>query len=232
MREPSRRAQLVFILGGLTAFGPLSIDMYLPALPSISCSFIGYALSCGLAFAAMFAYISGSPFVLQDIYGISPQLFSVMFGMNAFGLVTVGQINGRLVGRVLPIRLLAIGLTATATGGAALLAVVTIGSIGLVGVLPSLFVVVSSLGFVLPNATALALSGYPRTAGSASALLGVLQFAIGAAAAPLVGILGARTALPMAVVIATLGVSALGAFVLLGRGSRSAARRAEAKSGK
>ena len=195
-------------------------------------SFIGYALSCGLAFAAMFAYISGSPFVLQDIYGISPQLFSVMFGMNAFGLVTVGQINGRLVGRVLPIRLLAIGLTATATGGAALLAVVTIGSIGLVGVLPSLFVVVSSLGFVLPNATALALSGYPRTAGSASALLGVLQFAIGAAAAPLVGILGARTALPMAVVIATLGVSALGAFVLLGRGSRSAARRAEAKSGK
>ena len=88
--------------------------------------------------------------------------------------------------------------------------------------------VVSSLGFVLPNATALALSGHPRTAGSASALLGVLQFAIGAAAAPLVGILGARTALPMAVVMATLGVSALGAFVLLGRGSRSAARRAEA----
>ncbi len=104
----------MFILGGLTAFGPLSIDMYLPALPSISCSFVGYALSCGLAFAAMFAYISGSPFVLQDIYGISPQLFSVMFGMNAFGLVTVGQINGRLVGRVLPIRLLAIGFLTVA----------------------------------------------------------------------------------------------------------------------
>src|SRR5207244_11797912 len=103
----------------------------------------------------------------------------------------------------------------------ALPSVVIIGGIGLVGILPSLFVVVSSLGFVLPNATTLALSGHPRSAGSASALLGVLQFAIGATAAPLVGISGTRTALPMSVVMAALGVSALGAFVLLGRDSRS-----------
>jgi len=183
--------------------------------------FVGYALSCGLAFGAMFAYISGSPFVLQDIYGLSPQLFSVLFGMNAFGLMLAGQVNGRLVSRVPPVRLLATGLTATAIGGAALLGVVTIGGLGLLGVLPSLFVVVSSLGFVLPNAAALALSGHPRTAGSASALLGVLQFAIGAIAAPLVGVSGTRTALPMSVVMAALGVSALGAFVLLGRDSRS-----------
>src|SRR5438876_3031149 len=190
-------------------------------------SFVGYALSCGLAFAAMFAYISGSPFVLQDIYGLSPQLFSVMFGANALGLMTAGQINGRLVGRVPLTRLLAAGLTATATGGVALLAVVITGGIGLVGILPSLFVVVSSLGFVLPNATALALSGHPRSAGSASALLGVLQFAIGATAAPLVGISGTRTALPMSVVMATLGVSALVAFVLLVRGRGSHASIAD-----
>jgi len=191
-------------------------------------SYMGYALSCGLAFAAMFAYISGSPFVLQDIYGISPQLFSVIFGMNALGLVIVGQVNGRLVGRVSPTRLLVAGLIATATGGVALLSVVTIGgmgamgamgAIGLVGILPSLFVVVSSLGFVLPNATALALSDHPRVAGSASALLGVLQYSIGAAAAPLVGAFGTGTALPMSVVIATLGCSALVVFVLLVRGS-------------
>ena len=168
-------------------------------------SYMGYALSCGLAFAAMFAYISGSPFVLQDIYGLSPQLFSVIFGMNALGLVIVGQVNGRLVGRVSPTRLLVAGLIATATGGVALLSVVTIGgmgamgamgAIGLVGILPSLFVVVSSLGFVLPNATALALSDHPRVAGSASALLGVLQYSIGAAAAPLVGAFGTGTACP------------------------------------
>jgi DHA1 family bicyclomycin/chloramphenicol resistance-like MFS transporter len=190
-------------------------------------SYLGYALSCGLAFAAMFAYISGSPFVLQDIYGLSPQLFSVTFAVNACGLVAAGQVNGRLVGRVAPLRLLTTGLVITATGGVALLAVVTIGSAGLVGVLPSLFVVVASLGFVLPNATALALTDYPRTAGSASALLGVLQFAIGAAAAPLVGVLGAKTALPMAVVMATLSVSALAIFVLLVRGRRSQASTAD-----
>src|SRR5215469_5060757 len=193
-------------------------------------SYLGYALSCGLAFAAMFAYISGSPFVLQDIYGLSPQLFSITFAVNACGLVVAGQVNGRLVGRVSLLRLLTVGLVATATGGAALLAVITSGGAGLVGVLPSLFVVVASLGFVLPNATALALTNYPRTAGSASALLGVLQFAIGAAAAPLVGVLGAKTALPMAVVMAALSVSALTVFMLLVRGRPSQASIADANS--
>jgi DHA1 family bicyclomycin/chloramphenicol resistance-like MFS transporter len=176
----------------------------------------------------MFAYIAGSPFVLQEIYGLSPQLFSVIFGTNAFGLVIASQVNGRLVGRVPPARLLVAGLIATATGGAALVSVVTIGGIGLVGILPSLFVVVSSLGFVMPNATALALSDHPRIAGSASALLGVLQYAVGAAVAPLVGAFGTATALPMAVVIGTLGCSALVVFVLLVGGNRSQASMTKA----
>ena len=108
----------------------------------------------------MFTYISGSPFVLEGIFGVSPQLFSVLFATNALGLMVCGQINGRLVGRV-PLRiLLAGGLAATAIGGLALLAVVA-GGIGLAGVLPSLFLVVASLGFVMPNATALALLGHP-----------------------------------------------------------------------
>lgn len=179
-------------------------------------SFVGYALACGLAFAAMFSYISGSPFVLQDMYGVSPQLFSIIFGINALGIMAAGQVNGQLVGRISPQRLLAIGLTATACGGIALLAVV-ISGIGLIGVLPSLFVVVSSIGIVMPNATTLALANHARTAGSASALLGVLQFIVGAAAAPLVGIGGNNTALPMGIVIAALGVSALAAFVALSR---------------
>jgi DHA1 family bicyclomycin/chloramphenicol resistance-like MFS transporter len=178
--------------------------------------FVGFALACGLAFAAMFAYISGSPFVLQDIFGVSPQLFSIIFAVNALGIVIASQINGRLVGHVSPYRLLAIGLTATACGGIALLAVV-IGGVGLVGVLPSLFVVVSSMGIVLPNATTLALASYARAAGSASALLGVLQFVFGAAVAPLVGIGGTQTALPMGIVICALGIFALTTFVTLSR---------------
>jgi DHA1 family bicyclomycin/chloramphenicol resistance-like MFS transporter len=178
--------------------------------------FVGYALSCGFAFAAMFAYISGSPFVLQDIFGVSPQVFSVIFGSNALGLMIGGQINGRLVGRIPPSRLLAAGLTASALGGTALLSVVALGG-GLRGVLPALFVVVASLGFVLPNASALALARYGHVAGSASALLGVLQFAIGAAVAPLVGLGSVHTALPMAFVIACLGACSLATFALLAR---------------
>jgi MFS transporter, DHA1 family, multidrug resistance protein len=178
--------------------------------------FVGYALSCGLSFAAMFAYISGSPFVIQNIYGLSPQAFSLIFGTNALGIAVVGQINGRLVGHVSPQKLLAGALTAVAVGGTALLLAV-LGQSGLAGILPALFVVVASQGMVLPNATALALADYPSMAGSASALLGVLQFSIGAAVAPLVGAGGTVTALPMAMVIAALGICALTMFVLFAR---------------
>ena len=96
-----------------------------------------------------------------------------------------------------------------------MLAVIGLG-IGLLGILPALFVVVASQGMIGPNTSALALAGHPRTAGSASALLGVLQFAVGAVASPLVGVGGSATALPMALVIAVCGVSALGAGVALG----------------
>ena len=179
-------------------------------------SFVGYALAGGLAFAAMFAYISGSPFVLQGIYGVSPQTFSLMFGLNAFGLITMSQVNGRLVGRLAPRRLLLMGLTSQTIGGLLLLAGVAAGDIGLVGVLPALFIVVASLGFVGPNATSLALTNHPRSAGSASGLLGVLQFAIGALVAPLVG-LSSTSALPMALVIAACACGALASYLLLAR---------------
>lgn len=177
-------------------------------------AFVGYAGAGGFAFAALFAYISGSSFVLQEIYGVSPQGYSIIFGINAFGLMAASQMNGWLVSRLSPQRLLIGGLTATACGGAAQLAVIAVGSLGLGGVTIALSLVVVSLGFVMPNATTLALSGNPRTAGSASALLGVLQFAVGAAAAPLVG-LGGRSAVPMAIVIAVCGVSALAVGVLM-----------------
>jgi DHA1 family bicyclomycin/chloramphenicol resistance-like MFS transporter len=171
--------------------------------------FVVYAATLGLGFAAMFAYISGSSFVLQDIYGTSPQLYGVVFGMNACGLVACSQVNRALVGRLAPERLLRVGVAASAGSGVALLAVVLAGGIGLAGILPCLFVTVSAIGFIGPNASALALTDYPHLAGSASALLGVFQFGFGAAAAPLVGIAGKTTAVPMALLIALFGTSAV-----------------------
>ncbi len=88
---------------------------------------------------------------------------------------------------------------------------------GLAGVLPAFFAIVSSVGLVTPNATALALGGDPSTAGSASALLGLSQFAFGAAFAPLVGLGGEGTALPLALTIAALGAASVTAYGLLGR---------------
>ncbi|TDD79842.1 Bcr/CflA family efflux MFS transporter [Actinomadura darangshiensis] len=183
-------------------------------------TFVGYALALGLAFAAMFTYISGSPFVLQDIYGLSPQEFSLAFGVNSLGIVVAGQLSGLLAGRV-PLRaLLAAGLAVVAAGGTGLLAAVLAGA-GLYGVLPALFLVAAGQGLVLPNATALALSGRPpRVAGSASALLGVAQFALGGAAAPLAGIAGPGTAVPMAVSIAVLSLLAAAVTAAATRPSR------------
>ncbi|XVQ08609.1 multidrug effflux MFS transporter [Spirillospora sp. CA-255316] len=166
--------------------------------------FVGYALALGLSFGAMFVYISGSPFVLQDLHHLSPQAFSAVFGINAVGIVAAGQVGGRLAGRVPLRRLLGCGLAVAAAGGAALLAAVLAGA-GLAIVLPALFLVIAAQGLILPNATALGLAGRPpRVAGSASALLGVAQFAIGGAAAPLAGLGGSDTAAPMAAAIAAL----------------------------
>jgi len=176
--------------------------------------FIGYALASGLVFAAMFSYIAGSPFVLQQIYGLSPQLYGVAFGVNAMGIAALGQLNRLLLRRLPPRRLLTAGLVLAALGGVGLITAVLAG-LGLPAILPALFAVVASVGLVLPNATTLALSGHPEQAGSASALLGVLQYLLGAVAAPLVGAFGAGTAVPMATLICGLTLGGLAMLALL-----------------
>jgi DHA1 family bicyclomycin/chloramphenicol resistance-like MFS transporter len=167
-------------------------------------SFLGYALTAGLAFGALFAYISGSPFVLQDIYGLSPQAFSFAFGANGLGLVIGSQVNARLVGRYGPAFLLRRALVVITGAAAALVLVTALGDLGVWPVIVTTFVVMSSLSFVMPNATALALAEHGRVAGTASALLGVTQFLLGGVAAPLVGLGGTGSAVPMAVVMLSL----------------------------
>ncbi|MFI6711768.1 multidrug effflux MFS transporter [Nonomuraea sp. NPDC050478] len=177
--------------------------------------FMGCALTAGLAFGAMFAYISGSPFVLQDVYGASPQQYSLIFGLNAFGLIAMSQVGGRLAGRVPQVRLILAGLGVALAGGALLLLAVVIG-LGLTGVVAGLFVIMCGQGLILPGTGALALAGQPpQVAGAASALLGVLQFALGAVAAPFVGLFGADTALPMAVVMTGLFACSAVVFAIM-----------------
>ncbi|NEE14433.1 multidrug effflux MFS transporter [Streptomyces sp. SID7499] len=179
-------------------------------------SFTGYMLTGGFAFAALFAYISASPFVIQEIYGASPQTFSLLFGVNSVGLVVVGQINGKiLVGRVSLDRVLGIGLAIVMTAATALLlmSLGVFGEVGLVPVAAALFVLMSAMGITLPNTQALALMRTKHAAGSASALLGTTSFLIGAIASPLVGVAGEDTALPMAVVQLAAALVALACFM-------------------
>ncbi|MFF8590288.1 multidrug effflux MFS transporter [Streptomyces sp. NPDC015220] len=178
--------------------------------------FTGYVIAGGFAFASLFAYVSASPFVIQEIYGASPQTFSLLFGLNSVGLVAVGQINGKvLVGRVRLERVLAVGLVVVVVAATALLlmAAGAFGETGLAPVAAVLFVLMSAMGVTMPNTQALALMRTRHNAGSASALLGTVSFLIGAVASPLVGIAGERTAVPMAVVQLAAALVALGCFV-------------------
>ncbi|MFI8186464.1 multidrug effflux MFS transporter [Actinacidiphila glaucinigra] len=176
-------------------------------------AFTGYMLTGGFTFAALFAYVSASSFVVQEIYGASPQTYSLLFGLNSVGLVALGQVNGKiLVGRVSMDKVTGVGL-AVITAAAAVLLALTSGWFGPVGLLPvaaGLFVLMAAMSLVLPNTNALALMRTRHAAGSASALLGTTSFLVGAVASPLVGIAGEHTAVPMAVV--QLG-SALAAVV-------------------
>ncbi|MEU4925792.1 multidrug effflux MFS transporter [Streptomyces yokosukanensis] len=178
--------------------------------------FTGYMLAGGFAFASLFAYISASPFVIQEIYGASPQTFSLLFGLNSVGLVVAGQVNGKLlVGRVALEKVLACGLAVIVLAATALLLMATavLGETGLVPVAAALFVLMSAMGITLPNAQSLALLRTRHAAGSASALLGTTSFLVGAVASPLVGVAGEHTAVPMSVVQLAGALVAAACFV-------------------
>ena len=170
-----------------------------------------FALACG----AMFAYIAGASFVLEDVYGVSPQVFSVVFAVNSAGLIAMSQLGARFVGRVGAPALLRFGVFGVALGSIAVVCV-TVTHAGLAPLLIALFVIVAFVGMVSPNATAAALADQEEALGSASALLGVGQFGIGALIAPLVGVAGAHDAVPMAIIIGICGVSALTVNLVFG----------------
>lgn len=177
--------------------------------------YLGYAFAQAAAFAALFSYISGSSFVLQDGYGVSPTVFSLLFGLNACGLIVLGQVNGRLLDRFAPRRLLLAGLAAQVAAGALTLTAALLGN--LPTLLAGLFVLVGTIGMVNPNATALALDRHPERAGTAAALLGGFQAVIAALASPLMSLGDPGRGTPMALAIVGSALVALLAVLTLAR---------------
>lgn len=180
--------------------------------------FLGYTLAFVFAFGTLFGYVSASPFVLQTVFGLSSGWFSVTFAVNALGLTLGSLTNARMVRRFGPRRLLMCGLGSLMTWSFVLFVLAVAGWLTLGPVLVLLWLTVTSLGFVMGNATSLAITQTPSAAGTGSAVIGASQFALAAVVSPLVGLGGEGTAVPMAVVMVTSAAIALVAFFGLTRG--------------
>lgn len=162
--------------------------------------FMGIALSQAFVVMSMFAYISGSPFVLQNIYDVSPQQFSIIFAVNGLGIIIAAQITGKLSSTIEEIKLLKGGVMLSFIGSL-LLIIVVIFALPIWAMLPALFLVVSSAGVVNTTSFSLGMQRQGEVAGSASAFLGILPFGGGALVSPFVGIAGEATMIPLGIVI-------------------------------
>jgi len=178
--------------------------------------FMGFVLTQGFIMASMFAYISGSSFVLQEIYELSVGEYSLVFGINGLGIVALGQVAGRLAHRISGKTMLMTGLIYSLTG-ATLLLLTILWNGSFVLILIGLFIVISSVGLINTTANSLALEEQGARAGSASAMLGMASFAFGGLIAPLVGLGGMDTALPMASIMIVMVSCSLLSYMLLTR---------------
>lgn len=195
---PQERRQPATVRGSLRSYRALFRDRL----------FIVMVLVAGLMFATLFAYISGAPFLLQGLYGLSPQQFGLAFSANAVGLILMTQLNPLMLRRFSPVTILAGSIIAGLVAALALLATSVFAIGGLVGFMVPLWFLVAAAGLAFPNAPAIALNRHGEAAGTASALLGAAQFMIGGLVAPLVGALADGTAVPLAgVVVGTTGLA-------------------------
>ncbi|HEV7648068.1 MAG TPA: multidrug effflux MFS transporter [Actinophytocola sp.] len=151
--------------------------------------FVVLTLVAALGMSALFSYVSGSSFVLQDGFGLNQQQFGLVFGIGAIAIIGASQLNVMALNRWSPSQIVFAALGAAVVSGVALTVLAMAGG-GLVGFVVPLFFLLGAIGFVLPNAPALALSRHGEAAGTAAALLGATQFGLGALIAPLVGVLG------------------------------------------
>jgi len=169
--------------------------------------FLAYVVVMMAVGGLLFAYIGASSFVLQDVFGLTPQTYSLVFAANSVGIFVVSWVTRHVVSRTGPRRLLVVGQVCAILGVAALAVGVAASSLALVVL--GLFVAISTLGLVMPTATALGMAEAPGRAGSASGVMGICQFTVGAIASPLAGLGGSAWSL-----VVVMGVSAVAGLVL------------------
>jgi len=173
--------------------------------------FLTPVIAAGLLWSTMFVYIGGAPFLYMELHRVSPGTFGVLFGVNAAGMIGAAQVNARQLRTHTPGTLLRFGATLVSAGGLTLLLAVTTQLGGLPLVAIAFFVMLSGLGFVGGNASSAALAPFPHAAGSASALMGTVQFAIGASAGAVAAALfdGTGRATGLVIALVALGGAAV-----------------------
>ncbi len=172
-------------------------------------AYVGLVLVAGLTMASLFGYVAGSSFVYQGQFGLDEQQFGLLFGAGAFWLIAATQLNPVFLRWSSPAQLLVLGTVLGLVAGAVLLGLALTGTGGLVGVVAPLWAVLFATGLALPNAPALALSRHGEAAGAAAALLGAVQFGVGAVVSPLVGVLGNDAAAMGGVVLVAMAAATL-----------------------
>lgn len=177
-------------------------------------TFMGIALTQSFISMSMFAYIAGSPFVLQNIYHVTPQQFSFIFAINGVGIIIAAQVTSKLSNTIKEVTLLRMGIIISFIGSCLLL-IAVIFNLALWAIIPALFLVVSSVGIVNTTCFSLGMERQGKAAGSASAFLGILPFGGGALVSPLVGLGGENTALPMGIVIILCSLIAVTLYLCL-----------------
>jgi DHA1 family bicyclomycin/chloramphenicol resistance-like MFS transporter len=171
--------------------------------------FYMYTLSGAIAAAGLFAYLAGSPFVLLKFYGVTEKEYGLIFAIIASGLITASQVNNLLLKKYTSIQIVRITLIIQTITGLLLFAGTAFNVVGLYGTVFLIFVFLSCQGFNFPNSSALSMAPFEKEAGSASALMGAIQMGFGALAAACVGLMNAKTPLPMTGIMAACGVGAL-----------------------
>ncbi|WP_292971907.1 multidrug effflux MFS transporter [Pantoea sp. UBA4549] len=182
--------------------------------------FMGFCLTQGFMMSGMFAYIGASPFVLQQIYGLSPQAFSLCFAANGFGLIIASQTSARLCPLWGEYRVLKGGLTLAFVASATLLTAALSGA-ALPVILVALFFSIASNGVIATTAASLAMQSQGHRAGSASAVIGVTMFTLGAISVPVSGV-GGTSVISMSATIFGCFMLAILMFTLLAQRPKSA----------
>lgn len=178
--------------------------------------FLGVAVIAGMSFSGLFAYLSSSPFLFQDVYGLDPQQYGLLFAVNSIGIVIGTQTSARLARRIGPQWILAFS-TAVMFVAASSIVLLDLAGFGLIGILVPLWFFITAVGFGFPMVQVLALVNHGREAGTAASVLGALNFGLAGLISPIVGLFGIENAIPMGIVMTSTSAIAVAALWLVVR---------------